>query len=750
MPTWRAPSCSSSTPSASAGRRCRRLRRRGLRHARPHRGSLRRPARPTVQACARALGSAEHGVARPRRGCRRGNGGATSLASAGDGLREGAFHGAAQEISSGKDTPSGHWEIAGVPVPFDWGYFPDTVPTFPRRTDRKRSSRRRACPAFSATATRPGTEIIERLGEEHIRTGKPICYTSADSVLQIAAHEEHFGLERLYELCEIVRRLVDPLNIGRVIARPFVGETAATFERTANRRDYAVPPPEPTLLDRLVGARQQGHRHRQDRRHLRPSRHFGDAQGRRQHGACSTRRSSAMDDAARRRPRLRQFRRLRHACSAIAAMSPAMRRRSKPSTAACPRRWQDSTHGDLLMLTADHGCDPTWRGTDHTRERVPVHRHRPRAEGRRRRAADRPSPTSARRSPSIWACRTAAHGTSFYRRRSPPMPELPEVETVRRGLQPVLEGRAHRARRAAPARSALSLSRPTSPKRLAGKTVTALGRRAKYLHRASRGRPGADLPSRHVGLVPHRRRRDGATARQLPPRALEGRSARSRRVPSALADRRSRLRVIFNDPRRFGFMLFAEADAIDRIRCLPVSASSRPATRSTARCCADLLRGRQAPLKAALLDQRTDRRPWQYLCLRGAVARRPFAAPRRRHHRRQAGGRRRRGASALADGDPRGHRRRDRGRRLVAARPYPDRRLARLLPAFASPSTTARASPARGPAAAAPSSASCRAGARPSIARPASVRAKSGARCSGGEPAWPMKRSSSRRAARSA
>ncbi|TGV53843.1 phosphopentomutase, partial [Mesorhizobium sp. M2D.F.Ca.ET.160.01.1.1] len=91
-----------------------------------------------------------------------------------------------------------------------------------------------------------------RLAEEPIRTGKPIGYTSVDSVLQIAAHETHFGLERLYELCRTVRRLVDPLRIGRVIARPFVGETVATFERTYNRHDYAVPPPEPTLLDRLT------------------------------------------------------------------------------------------------------------------------------------------------------------------------------------------------------------------------------------------------------------------------------------------------------------------------------------------------------------------------------------------------------------------------------------------------------------------------------------------------------------------
>ncbi len=104
-----------------------------------------------------------------------------------------------------------------------------------------------------------GTEIIARFGEEHIRTGKPICYTSADSVLQIAAHETYFGLDRLLALCIAARGLVDPLNIGRVIARPFTGETAETFERTGNRRDFSVVPPEPTLLDRLTEAGRKVH-----------------------------------------------------------------------------------------------------------------------------------------------------------------------------------------------------------------------------------------------------------------------------------------------------------------------------------------------------------------------------------------------------------------------------------------------------------------------------------------------------------
>jgi phosphopentomutase len=96
--------------------------------------------------------------------------------------------------------------------------------------------------------------VIRRYGAEHVASGKPILYTSADSVLQIAAHEIYFGLDRLLGLCEAAARIVHPLRVGRVIARPFVGETADTFARTANRRDYAIPPPEPTLLDRVVAA----------------------------------------------------------------------------------------------------------------------------------------------------------------------------------------------------------------------------------------------------------------------------------------------------------------------------------------------------------------------------------------------------------------------------------------------------------------------------------------------------------------
>jgi phosphopentomutase len=161
--------------------------------------------------------------------------------------------GAAREQSKGKDTPSGHWEMTGVPVLFDWGYFPREVPTFPEAlTDAL--ARRFDLPGFLGNCHASGTDIIRDHGDEHRRTGKPIIYTSADSVFQIAAHEESFGLDRLYEICVGARELVDDYNVGRVIARPFRGDSPASYTRTGNRRDYSVPPPAPTLLDRLTAA----------------------------------------------------------------------------------------------------------------------------------------------------------------------------------------------------------------------------------------------------------------------------------------------------------------------------------------------------------------------------------------------------------------------------------------------------------------------------------------------------------------
>jgi phosphopentomutase len=279
------------------------------------------------------------------------------------------FFGVAEERSSGKDTPSGHWEIAGYPVMFDWTYFPTTVPAFPADlTDRLIDEA--GLPGILGNCHASGTDIIHALGEEHIRTGMPICYTSADSVFQIAAHEAHFGLERLYQTCIVARRLLDTMNVGRVIARPFVGEEPGTFERTANRRDYAVPPPEATLLDRLcaagrsvIGIGKIGDIFA----------HQGVTETRKAAGnmALFDRALEAMGDARDGDLVFANFVDFdtlfghRRDPAGYAAALEAFDRRVPEALA----RMRD---GDLLVLTADHGCDPTWPGTEHTRERVPV------------------------------------------------------------------------------------------------------------------------------------------------------------------------------------------------------------------------------------------------------------------------------------------------------------------------------------------------------------------------------------------
>ncbi|MEG1223292.1 MAG: phosphopentomutase, partial [Hafnia sp.] len=162
-------------------------------------------------------------------------------------------YGYASELSSGKDTPSGHWEIAGVPVLFDWGYFSDHENSFPQEL-LDILVKRGNLPGYLGNCHSSGTVILDQLGEEHMKTGKPIFYTSADSVFQIACHEETFGLDRLYELCEIAREELTKggYNIGRVIARPFVGDKPGEFKRTGNRHDLAVEPPAPTMLKKLV------------------------------------------------------------------------------------------------------------------------------------------------------------------------------------------------------------------------------------------------------------------------------------------------------------------------------------------------------------------------------------------------------------------------------------------------------------------------------------------------------------------
>ncbi len=273
------------------------------------------------------------------------------------------------EVSKGKDTPSGHWEIAGVPVPFEWGYFPDTIPALP--PDLTEALIREAeLPGILGNKHASGTEIVAELGEEHVRTGKPICYTSADSVLQIAAHEEAFGLERLYAVCAVARRLVDPLGIGRVIARPFVGTSAADFRRTANRRDYAIPPPEPTLLDRAVA----------DGRRVLAVGKIGDIFAHRGISAVTKApNDDAMFDALLAAVATADDGDLVFANFVDFDMLYGHRRDVAGYAAALeafdrrlPELLSVLRPGDMLVITADHGNDPTFRGTDHTREHVPI------------------------------------------------------------------------------------------------------------------------------------------------------------------------------------------------------------------------------------------------------------------------------------------------------------------------------------------------------------------------------------------
>ena len=281
----------------------------------------------------------------------------------------GGRYGVGREISRGKDTPSGHWEIAGVPVPFAWGYFPQTVPTFPKDlTDAL--IREAKLPGILGNKHASGTTIIAELGEESIRTGMPICYTSIDSVFQIAAHEEHFGLQRLYDVCEAAFKLTSPLMIGRVIARPFVGETSATFKRTGNRRDFAIAPPEPTLLDRVKDAGRQvfaigkisdiyaGH----------GVTHKIKASG---NMVLFDRTLEAMDmvtDGGFVMTNFVDFDQDYGHRRDVAGYAQAL----EAFDQRLPELIAKLRDDDLLILTSDHGNDPTWIGSDHTREQTPI------------------------------------------------------------------------------------------------------------------------------------------------------------------------------------------------------------------------------------------------------------------------------------------------------------------------------------------------------------------------------------------
>ena len=279
-----------------------------------------------------------------------------------------SLFGYAVERSLGKDTPSGHWEIAGVPVTFAWGYFPRQPSCFPQELIEQLLEQAQL-PEVLGEKHASGTEIIKELGEENLNTKKPIIYTSADSVFQIAAHEEIFGLNKLYDICKIARQLVDKYRIARVIARPFIG-SANNFKRTGNRRDYATPPPKPTLFDYLhnnqreviaIGKTADIFAHRGITQTIKATGNMAlfDATI----AAMQTAPPGSLiftnfvdfdSDYGHRRDVVGYA----NALEQFDARLPELRSVLQPH--------------DIVIITADHGCDPTQPGSDHTREHIPV------------------------------------------------------------------------------------------------------------------------------------------------------------------------------------------------------------------------------------------------------------------------------------------------------------------------------------------------------------------------------------------
>ena len=280
-----------------------------------------------------------------------------------------ASYGRCTLASPGKDTTTGHWEMVGIhlekPFPlFPHGFPPEIMDEFERRVGR------RSLGNIAAS----GTEIIKDLGEEHVRTGSPIVYTSADSVFQIAAHEEVIPLFELYKMCETAREILrGPHEVGRVIARPFIGEPGH-FTRTPNRKDYAVPPPKGMLLDQLdshdvmvfsVGKIFDVFLGRGIREYEKTKNNAD--------GMAKT--LSALDEVKDGLifVNLVDFDQLYGHRNDVEGYACAL----EEVDAWIPSLIDKLTGDDLLILTADHGCDPTVPGTDHTREYVPLLAYRP-------------------------------------------------------------------------------------------------------------------------------------------------------------------------------------------------------------------------------------------------------------------------------------------------------------------------------------------------------------------------------------
>lgn len=277
--------------------------------------------------------------------------------------------GVANELSVAKDTSSGHWELAGVPVFKDWGYFPKDYPSFPQSLIKEICDEAKLGGILGNKAA-SGTEIIEELGEEHLASGFPIFYTSADSNIQIAAHEESFGLEKLYSLCEIAFKYAKPYNIARIIARPFLGNKQGEFVRTKNRHDYSVCPPDTTVLDKLKVAGGN----------VIAIGKISDIYA--GQGISKSVKASGLEEL--------WDKTLAEVKSApdnsiiftnFVDFDMLWGHRRDISGYKIGLEYFDTRlpeldnllgEEDYVFITADHGCDPSYKGTDHTREQVPV------------------------------------------------------------------------------------------------------------------------------------------------------------------------------------------------------------------------------------------------------------------------------------------------------------------------------------------------------------------------------------------
>ena len=286
-----------------------------------------------------------------------------------------ASYGRMVEVSAGKDTTVGHWEMMGIITNKPLSTYPEGFPV----DFMAKWAKSVGVEGWLWNKPGSGTEIIAKFGEEHCKTGKPIIYTSADSVFQIAVHEEAFGLERLYKICEITRRLVDEMEIGRVIARPFVGNITDGYRRTVNRHDYSMKPITPNVLTVLASA------------------------GVPTIGVGKIGDIFAMEGISESFPTYSNQQGIEVVISLLNKEQAGFvfvnlvefdmlygHRRDPKGYARCLEEFDSSLpkilsllkEKDLLIITADHGLDPTYKGTDHTRETVPILCYRKGALGR--------------------------------------------------------------------------------------------------------------------------------------------------------------------------------------------------------------------------------------------------------------------------------------------------------------------------------------------------------------------------------